>query len=32
MATVQPFLMFQAGDAESAMSFYVGLFADGEVR
>ena len=31
MTTLQPFLMFQAGDAEAAMSFYVSLFADGEV-
>ena len=29
-ATVQPFLMFE-GKAEEAMSFYVRLFADGEV-
>jgi predicted 3-demethylubiquinone-9 3-methyltransferase (glyoxalase superfamily) len=26
-----PFLMFQNGDAEEAMTFYTGLFADGEV-
>lgn len=26
-----PFLMFQKGDAEAAMTFYTGLFADGEV-
>jgi predicted 3-demethylubiquinone-9 3-methyltransferase (glyoxalase superfamily) len=34
MADVQkltPFLMFQKGDAEAAMTFYTGLFADGEV-
>jgi predicted 3-demethylubiquinone-9 3-methyltransferase (glyoxalase superfamily) len=26
-----PFLMFQHGEAEEAMTFYTGLFADGEV-
>jgi predicted 3-demethylubiquinone-9 3-methyltransferase (glyoxalase superfamily) len=26
-----PFLMFQKGDAEAAMTFYTGLFGDGEV-
>jgi predicted 3-demethylubiquinone-9 3-methyltransferase (glyoxalase superfamily) len=26
-----PFLMFQKGDAEEAMTFYTGLFDDGEV-
>lgn len=26
-----PFLMFQNGDAEEAMTFYIGLFDDGEV-
>jgi predicted 3-demethylubiquinone-9 3-methyltransferase (glyoxalase superfamily) len=26
-----PFLMFQKGDAEAAMTFYTGLFDDGEV-
>ncbi len=26
-----PFLMFQNGEAEEAMTFYTGLFADGEV-
>ena len=31
MATVQPFLMFQHGEAEPAMRFYVSLFADGAV-
>jgi predicted 3-demethylubiquinone-9 3-methyltransferase (glyoxalase superfamily) len=31
MTTVQPFLMFQAGDAETAMRFYLSLFEDGEV-
>jgi predicted 3-demethylubiquinone-9 3-methyltransferase (glyoxalase superfamily) len=31
MATVQPFLMFQQGEAEQAMRFYVSLFADGVV-
>jgi predicted 3-demethylubiquinone-9 3-methyltransferase (glyoxalase superfamily) len=31
-ATVQPFLMFQKGDAEAAMRFYVSLFADGEIH
>lgn len=30
-AQVHPFLMFQ-GDAEAAMTFYVSLFADGEIR
>ena len=30
--SVQPFLMFQAGDAEAAMRFYVSLFPDGEIR
>jgi predicted 3-demethylubiquinone-9 3-methyltransferase (glyoxalase superfamily) len=31
MTTVQPFLMFQAGDAEAAMTFYVSLFDGGEI-
>jgi predicted 3-demethylubiquinone-9 3-methyltransferase (glyoxalase superfamily) len=32
MATaIRPFLMFQKGDAEEAMKFYVSLFADGEI-
>ena len=31
MAVMQPFLMFQAGDAEAAMNFYVSLFVDGEI-
>ena len=31
MTTVQPFLMFQAGDAEAAMRLYVSLFDDGEI-
>lgn len=29
--TIRPFLMFQARDAEAAMTFYVSLFPDGEV-
>jgi len=29
--TVQPSLMFQHGDAEAAMRFYVSLFVDGEI-
>lgn len=31
MTTVEPFLMFQYGEAEEAVRFYTGLFADGEV-
>ena len=31
MTTVTPFLMFQDGEAEEAMTFYTGLFDDGEV-
>jgi predicted 3-demethylubiquinone-9 3-methyltransferase (glyoxalase superfamily) len=31
MTTVQPFLMFQAGDAEAAMTFYISLFDGGEI-
>jgi len=31
MSTMEPFLMFQGGEAEEAMTFYTGLFADGEV-
>ncbi|WP_181781209.1 VOC family protein [Pseudonocardia pini] len=31
MSTMEPFLMFQKGEAEEAMTFYTGLFADGEV-
>lgn len=31
MTTMQPFLMFQGGRAEEAMTFYVSLFDDGEV-
>ena len=31
MTTVQPFLMFQGGDAEAAMTFYVSLFNGGEI-
>lgn len=31
MTTMQPFLMFQGGHAETAMNFYVSLFDDGEV-
>jgi predicted 3-demethylubiquinone-9 3-methyltransferase (glyoxalase superfamily) len=30
-ARVTPFLMFQGGVAEAAMSFYVSLFEDGEI-
>lgn len=29
--SVRPFLMFQEGNAEAAMRFYVSLFADGKV-
>jgi predicted 3-demethylubiquinone-9 3-methyltransferase (glyoxalase superfamily) len=29
--SVQPFLMFQGGDAEAAMRFYVSLFETGEI-
>jgi predicted 3-demethylubiquinone-9 3-methyltransferase (glyoxalase superfamily) len=29
--TVTPFLMFQNGDAEAAMNFYVSQFADGAI-
>ncbi|ARP84918.1 VOC family protein [Bordetella genomosp. 9] len=33
MATqITPFLMFQNGEAEAAMNFYVSLFPDGEVE
>lgn len=31
MTTMEPFIMFQNGDAEEAMRFYTGLFADGEI-
>ena len=31
MSTMQPFLMFQGGHAETAMALYVSLFDDGEV-
>ncbi len=31
MTTMQPFLMFQKGDAEEAMKLYVSLFDDGEI-
>lgn len=31
MSTMQPFLMFQGGQAETAMNLYVSLFDDGEV-
>jgi predicted 3-demethylubiquinone-9 3-methyltransferase (glyoxalase superfamily) len=31
MSTLEPFLMFQNGEAEEAVRFYTGLFADGEV-
>ncbi|MER8825167.1 VOC family protein [Mesorhizobium sp. M0938] len=31
MSTMQPFLMFQGGHAETAMDLYVSLFDDGEV-
>jgi predicted 3-demethylubiquinone-9 3-methyltransferase (glyoxalase superfamily) len=31
MQKLTPFLMFQNGEAEEAMTFYTGLFADGEV-
>lgn len=31
MTTVEPFLIFQDGNAEEAMRFYTGLFADGEI-
>ncbi|MCF7551328.1 MULTISPECIES: VOC family protein [Pseudonocardia] len=31
MTTLEPFLMFQNGEAEEALRFYTGLFADGEV-
>jgi predicted 3-demethylubiquinone-9 3-methyltransferase (glyoxalase superfamily) len=31
MTTVEPFLMFQNSDAEEAVRFYTGLFADGEI-
>lgn len=31
MTTLEPFLMFQKGEAEEAVRFYTGLFADGEV-
>lgn len=30
-STVTPFLMFQNGDAEAAMKFYVSQFADGSI-
>ncbi|CAN5524430.1 VOC family protein [soil metagenome] len=29
--TLRPFLMFQDGQAEAAMTFYVSLFPDGEI-
>ena len=29
--SIQPFLMFQGGDAEAAMQFYVSLFPDGTI-
>jgi predicted 3-demethylubiquinone-9 3-methyltransferase (glyoxalase superfamily) len=29
--TIRPFLMFQAQDAEAAMTFYVSLFPDSEI-
>ena len=29
--TIRPFLMFQDGRAEAAMTFYVSLFPDGEI-
>lgn len=29
--TVRPFLMFQGGNAEEAMNFYISLFDDGEI-
>jgi predicted 3-demethylubiquinone-9 3-methyltransferase (glyoxalase superfamily) len=31
MTTVRPFLMFQDGDAEAAMDFYMSLFPDSEI-
>jgi predicted 3-demethylubiquinone-9 3-methyltransferase (glyoxalase superfamily) len=31
MSTMQPFLMFQAGNAEPAMELYVALFDDGAI-
>jgi predicted 3-demethylubiquinone-9 3-methyltransferase (glyoxalase superfamily) len=31
MSTLEPFLMFQKGEAEEAVRFYTGLFADGEI-
>jgi len=31
MPTMQPFLMFQKGDAEAAMTLYTSLFDDGEI-
>lgn len=31
MSTMQPFLMFQGGQAEKAMDFYASLFDDGEI-
>lgn len=30
--TIRPFLMFQQGNAEAAMNFYVSLFKDGKVN
>ena len=30
--TVRPFLMFQNGEAEAAMRFYVSLFDDGDIH
>jgi predicted 3-demethylubiquinone-9 3-methyltransferase (glyoxalase superfamily) len=31
MTTMEPFLMFQYGEAEEAARFYTGLFDDGEI-
>jgi predicted 3-demethylubiquinone-9 3-methyltransferase (glyoxalase superfamily) len=31
LSTMQPFLMFQGGHAEQAMTLYVSLFDDGEI-
>ena len=31
MTTMEPFLMFQYGEAEEAVRFYTGLFDDGEI-
>ncbi|MGE0282220.1 MAG: VOC family protein [Rhizobiaceae bacterium] len=31
MPTMRPFLMFQKGDAEAAMTLYISLFDDGEI-